>query len=219
MKIKEFYKKYNIKYLLWSIVLYAIMTGLYYAAKFINQDGNIQNWVIDDKIPFVKEFIIFYFLHYFLPALALWITTFYDKSKFWILWFSAVACLVISFITYCIYQVEMVRPEVTGNDIFSKLVRFVYKGDIDSLNCFPSIHAIMGAFAIVCSFANKNNPLWMKIVFTVLSVGIIVSTVFVKQHYFYDALVGVILMFISYPITYLIIGFIRKKSKNKSNEF
>jgi membrane-associated phospholipid phosphatase len=65
-------------------------------------------------------------------------------------------------------------------------------------DCFPSLHA---AFSIVCFYAwyryAKINPnkitKSVAIISLILAIGIILSTLFVKQHYIADEIAGILL--------------------------
>ena len=108
----------------------------------------------------------------------------------------------------------MVRPNVSGNDIFSVLVRVMYDIDKEALNCFPSIHSLMGTAMVIGVVKTKNFSKGFKFLSCIIGVGCVLSTVFIKQHYFIDMIVGVMLMI----LTYVMVLYVDKKLLNKQNK-
>lgn len=215
-KFWGFYKKYNICYILLILAFYCIQLLLYETSKIISTDWHVIDMKIDELIPFCKYFIVFYFTYYFFPPIQLYLMSYNDKRKFYKILISVLLSIIVSNICFWVYQVKMVRPEITGNDFFSSLVRWIYGMDKGALNCFPSIHAIMGTLMVISGFKTKGFPKWFQITSIVFGVGCIMSTVFVKQHYFIDMVVGTIIML----VFYLLVNFIDNriiKNKEKSN--
>ena len=105
----------------------------------------------------------------------------------------------------------MVRPVIEGKGFFDLWIKFTYFFDPGALNCFPSVHAVMGAFMIIASFKTNKFPKWLQISSFIAGVGCIISTVLIKQHYFIDMVAGVIFM----AIAYLIVLLIDKKLNSK----
>ena len=112
-----------------------------------------------------------------------------------------------------IYQVKMMRPEITGNDIFDNSIKILYTYlDPTGLNCFPSIHAIIGIMTAIASYKNKVFPKWMQIIGILIGIGCAISTVFVKQHYFLDLLAGTIIAILVYSLVNIIDNKLIKKA-------
>jgi len=73
----------------------------------------------------------------------------------------------------------------------------VWAGDT-TFNCFPSLHA---AVSVICFYAwyqyCKFKPLAQTKIITILSfvitAGVILSTLFLKQHYIADEIAGIVL--------------------------
>ncbi|WDU83138.1 phosphatase PAP2 family protein [Caloramator sp. Dgby_cultured_2] len=89
------------------------------------------------------------------------------------------------------------RPLLKGDDIFIKAVNFIYKRD-NPYNCFPSIHVLDSFLAAVYINREENISYKLKITSSVISFSIILSTLFIKQHYVYDALSAMVLAYIMY---------------------
>lgn len=203
-KIINFYNKYFIKYLLLVAGLYIFKVCMYELSKVLHTDYHIINMKIDSYIPFCKYFIIFYCTYYFFEPILLYLVGVKDSRKFYRLLISVAIACIISNICFAFYQVKMVRPQIVVNDFFDWAVNLIYNIDANGLNCFPSIHAVIGTSMIIGGYKTKGFSKWFQIFSIVCGVGCIVSTVLVKQHYFIDMIVGVVLMIICYLVVYLI---------------
>ena len=208
-----YYKKFHIKEIIFIGLLFLGQIILYLISSKVNSNGHIINMKIDSLIPFCKYFIFFYFTYYWFVPLILWLLSYANPRKFYrLLIATAVTCIACN-ICFLIYQVQMVRPSINDNDIFSILVKFIYNSDPTAQNCCPSIHAVMGTLMIIGGYKTEKFPKWLKITSIVFGIGCIVSTVFVKQHYFIDMVLGVIFMSVFYALVLLIDKKIQKKRK------
>jgi membrane-associated phospholipid phosphatase len=213
-KVLWVWNKLNVWAMLGVAGLYYGKLMMYKASNRINTDFHTINMAIDDMIPFCKYFLIFYVSYYWFPELLLWLLSYVDKRKFYRLLISiSIACLICN-ICFAIYQVKMIRPEVIGNDLFSVLMRVMYDIDKEALNCFPSIHSLMGTAMIIGGFKTNKFPKWFGISCYILGIGCILSTVFIKQHYFIDMVVGVLLMIVVYIIVLCVDNKLIKKREN-----
>lgn len=204
-KFKNFILKYHIIELIIAGLIYAFMGILYLTTPLINSNGHELHWAIDDMIPVVKPFVLFYYSYYLAPIIFFWLTSFYDKAKFKTMMISIYFCVIIANIVYCCYQVKMVRPTIEGNDIFSKLINWMYtKGDPTGLNCCPSLHTVMGTFTAIALLFNKKAPWWLQVIGIFFGIGITLSTLFIKQHYVLDVICGFSLSIIVYFIVKLL---------------
>lgn len=221
-KFKEkfiyYFKKYHIFYLLLVAALYFGKLLLYKTTNSINTNYHYINMKIDDLIPFCKYFMFFYFTYYWYPQLQLYLISYTDKRKFYRMLIAASITCIAANICFLIYQVKMIRPEITGNDPFDLWVKWIYNRDHKALNCCPSIHAVMGTCMIIGGYKTEKFPKWVNIISIVFGIGCIVSTVFVKQHYFIDMVLGVIFMFFFYWIVVIVEKKIFDKKQNKLTE-
>ena len=201
---KIIYDKYHLKYLLLIAALYGGKLILYELSAVFNTNWSLIDMKIDDYIPFCKYFLIFYFTYYFYPPLLMYYMSYADKRKFYRLLISCAGACLIANVCFALYQVKMVRPEIIGNDIFDMWMNFTYSMDPQAVNCFPSVHAVMGTSMIIGGYKTEKFPKGFRILSIICGVGCILSTVFVKQHYFIDMIAGVILMIICYLVTLFI---------------
>ena len=96
------------------------------------------------------------------------------------------------------------RPEITSNiDILTRsLLNITYYIDNPAINCFPSIHCLLCFQTSYMMIISHNINSKYKIISSLISVLIILSTVFIKQHYFYD-IIGAFIIFIFTNIIYI----------------
>lgn len=230
--------KWHINYLLSAILLYGFKAAIYFliakVTAAINAPYVMFNMEIDRLIPFIPEFHIFYLGYYFVPEIFLWILSFYNKRKVFDLIFTAAVVNVLCCICFIIQQVKMDRVAyevicapyhnfhgVTSlREFFYAACDFQYNADDTALNCFPSLHASFGTMLMMVGIplSKKENhlPLWIRIFTIIFGAGIVMSTFFVKQHYFIDAIVSVALMFIMFfLVRWLIDIYLKNKEKKK----
>lgn len=214
-KLIYYFKKYHVFYILLIAAFYYGKLIMYKISNRINPDYHYINMKIDDLIPFCKYFMFFYFTYYYFPQIQLYFVSFVDKRKFYRLLISASLACVFANICFLIYQVKMIRPEIVGNDLFDQWVKWIYKRDGKAMNCFPSIHAVMGVFMIIGGYKTNKFPKWFQITSIVFGIGCIISTVFIKQHYFVDMIAGTIVMIVFYWLVLLVDKKLMKRKELK----
>jgi membrane-associated phospholipid phosphatase len=159
---------------------------------------------LDAIIPFIPQMVIFYvYLFYPLAFLTMLYFSFIEYKLGYALGWSLVAINAIAIIIYVIFPVstfwyrqELLAQPMVGN-VWADQVYNVFVND-SSFNCFPSLHA---AVSTICFFAwfqyAKLKPgkttKAVAIAALIIAVGVILSTLFVKQHYIADEIAGVAL--------------------------
>lgn len=175
------------------------------AEKLITANYWVSWCILDDYIPFVKEFVFVYVLWYpLMIGLALWLL-WKDKRAFrrygWLTIIGLTASVIIFFI---IPSGQDLRPEITGNDIASRLVRGIYSADTNT-NVLPSMHVVGTLAAMRAAFDTDSfKKKWPKWLICLLGVGINASTVLIKQHSILDIFAGIALVAVIYPFVYII---------------
>jgi len=111
--------------------------------------------------------------------------------------------IVISYSVFIFYPTYVVRPEITGQEFFSQLVLWIYGGDQVN-NALPSGHTYTTLIIAIfwSQWLPKLKPLWIGI--TVL---VLLSTLFTKQHYILDLLAAMLVVI----VTYFLSGYLLKK--------
>lgn len=159
---------------------------------------------LDNAIPFVPQMVIFYvYLFYPLVILTMLYFAFVEYKKGYALGWSLVAINAIAVAIYIVFPVStfwyrqtLLAHPIVGN-FWADQVYKVFAGDT-SFNCFPSLHA---AISTICFYAwfryAKIKPSkatkTAAIAALVIVAGVILSTLFIKQHYIVDEIVGIAL--------------------------
>jgi membrane-associated phospholipid phosphatase len=105
---------------------------------------------------------------------------------------AAITMIIVWFISYAFYfflQSYIARPQITGTDPFSGMIRSIYASD-RPYNDFPSLHTSLSTIiAIHCWRLDRRigvpAAMWTAL--------IVASTVLVKQHYLADVAGGLVL--------------------------
>lgn len=190
----------------WVIPAYGIF---YLIAFYFLERSQVSHHVIhsamDDKIPFCEYFIIPYFLWFgFVAATMIYFLAFNESSREYRQLISSLGTgMTIFLILSFVYPNQQnLRPDLSmeSDSIFIKAVKTLYKVDTPT-NVFPSLHVFN---TLACMGAISNNERCRKhkgvmISTSVLSMAIILSTVFLKQHSIHD----VISAFIFYAVCYV----------------
>jgi len=105
---------------------------------------------------------------------------------------AAVAMIVVWFISYACYfflQSYVARPNISGTDPFSGLIRSIYASD-QPYNDFPSLHTSLSTIIAIHWWRIDRRLGIAAAIWTAL---IVASTVLVKQHYLADVIGGLAL--------------------------
>jgi membrane-associated phospholipid phosphatase len=142
----------------------------------------------------VPGFVSPYISLYLLLLLTAWRFLKADTRIFSLAALAVCIDLVVSYIFYIAFQTRIERPIVSGSDISSDILRWIYSID-EPFNAFPSLHT---SSAVLCTllWRKAGSRFWLVIL---LWAGFIVaSTVLTKQHYFVDILGGMAVAIVSY---------------------
>lgn len=155
---------------------------------------------LDRRVPFIKEWVLIYLICFAFWALNYILIAGEGKEH----WYRFVTADMMSRLICVVFFIVMpttnVRPEVTGNDFFSWLMRLVYSLDAPT-NLFPSIHCLVSWFCFIGIRKSRRIPGWYKIFSCVFAVMVCMSTQFTKQHYLVDIPGGILIAELCYYIT------------------
>lgn len=187
-------KKINFKiiFIIAGSILY--QSFFYLIAKLTPIKVTVLTSAVDRNLPLIEEFIYLYYLWYLMLFIIPYIIYLKNKSMF-VEYITVFACCVIgAFVVFCIFPTTVIRPEIVVSDFSSFLLNFVYFTDTPALNCLPSMHCVICFMFIYYSFCMKNLRWYYKLLITILSILIIFSTLFVKQHVIWDVISALILV-------------------------
>lgn len=201
-----------------------ILFFLVYLAGFAfienrNTQPHIIHTVLDDKIPFCEYFIIPYLMWFLLIALTLVYMIFFQENKkeYYQLMRNIYAGAIVFLIVSLVYpNAQDLRPELSGDGIFEKLVQLIYMVDTPT-NILPSLHVF---YAVACCIALLKTTFRkygkeIKCGIVILTVLIILSTMFLKQHSVVDVVMALVLNVLFYVLFYRFIPVSDQNSKNR----
>ena len=159
---------------------------------------------LDNVIPFCEFFVIPYFF-WFVYLVGMYVySIFFDTETFKNYTYFIMITYTTTLIIYLIWPtMQELRPvEFTRDNLFTDIMKNFYGFDTNTNVC-PSIHVI-GAVAVSCAAWNsKLFSSWgWRIAFSVATVLIVLSTVFLKQHSVLDIPPALLLCAIAYPLVY-----------------
>lgn len=160
---------------------------------------------LDQYIPFLPVFIIpylFWFVYIALPGMYF---LFCEREVFCrLMYFGMIGMTVFLLISYVYPNGLAIRPEhLTGDSVFIKLTRYVYNVDT-STNVLPSIHVFnsIGIYLAVKDSENLRKKKGIRYASLTITVLIILSTMFVKQHSVVDVIAGLLLSCVASNLIY-----------------
>ncbi len=99
--------------------------------------------------------------------------------------------LALSSTFFILAQTTTSRPLIDGNDLFTRIVLYIYHAD-KPYNSFPSIHVLISFILYrACARLNIQAPIFTSSVRR-LAIMIILSTLFIKQHTLLDVAGGIV---------------------------
>lgn len=190
---------------LFVVVFYLVLNGWVYDwTGALYKTGFHLNTPLDNIIPFVPEWAIFYlYLFYPLSALTMAWFALADYRRGYPLAFSLILINLVADIVYVVfpvttdvYRAALLAHPMTGNAFASAI--YAYFGTDPSFNCFPSLHAAVAAISFYAwhryaGLTGSRVVRGIAVGMLVVGVGVVLSTLFVKQHYVADEIAGVLL--------------------------
>lgn len=172
------------------VIMLTLQFSSYLIIKLFQSNYHLLATNFDSKIPFNEYFSIIYVSWY---AMLLFIPLFIytkNKTKFvkYIITYSTI--ILISLIIFVIYPTEVLRPELTGNNILVKFTELLYLIDTPAINCLPSVHCAMSMLFILSTIKLENTKIIIKILIFIEAILIMLSTLFIKQHILLDLVIG-----------------------------
>ena len=186
----------------------------YWFLKFFQPNPHYINIALDEKIPFIPNFIYIYNTFYPFIFIAFLYLFRHDEKKYIKGIISGIIGFIICDIIYLYYPTIMLRPYIPKTNYLTNLIlKITYFFDTPAVNCFPSIHCLF-CFQIIFSFLKtKEIKIKYKIFFITYSLLVIISTILVKQHYFFDIIGALLVCIIANFIVDIISSIKEKKSR------
>ncbi len=186
-KIQSFIKKER-KFII-SIV--ALMLGqgiLYFSIKFFQGKPIYIDFYLDDKIPYWGWLVYAYNMFYPFCVIAFYFLFKGDERRYFKAIISCAMGIIICDAIFLYIPTIMYRPITPNYDPFTNFVlKVTYFFDEPPLNCFPSIHCLF-CFQVIMGYIGSKCTLSKKAIMITCATIIILSTLFVKQHFIYDVI-------------------------------
>jgi membrane-associated phospholipid phosphatase len=146
---------------------------------------------LDAALPVVRPFVIPYvsldpLVYFTLIVFLLFRTKIFQSAAM-----AMITAFLISYLFYFFLQTEVIRPVLTGTDLFTRLIQGVYAGD-NPFNDFPSLHTSVSTLLTFHWFQFNRRAGLVAAIWTTL---IVASTILIKQHYVADLAAGLVLAF------------------------
>ncbi|WMT38972.1 phosphatase PAP2 family protein [Paenibacillus sp. D2_2] len=172
---------------------------------------------IDAQIPFVPAFIVPYLSWYPFIIIMLIVILANSRETYYRTLIALCLGLITSYFIYYFYQTTVSRPLITGEGILYSLVRFTYITD-NPFNCFPSIHVLTTYLVWRGALERNGINIVMRFFTSFMFVAIVLSTLFVKQHYLLDIAAAILIAEVLYFIIGKCLAVRLKSGKMISNE-
>jgi hypothetical protein len=147
----------------------------------------------DRHIPFLKIFILPYVSWLLFILVSLIYLCMRNRQIYYqtLIYFNV--GLLVCYGIYFFFQTSVPRPVLTGNDGLTNMVRSIYHLD-EPYNCFPSTHVLTSYFILRAFNSASNISRRIRVGVSLMSLLIMVSILFVKQHVLLDLIgaVGVV---------------------------
>ena len=217
-----------------GIVFFILQYSMYRLADWLSRVFGTIQWayipkipIVDDLIPVIPFFVIFYLFSYIFWIFGPIIASLTDKKNFINYIIGLSAAYIIGFLiflfgpTFMDRAAENLMAYAARPGIFNRLLGVVYGADGGNLafNLFPSYHCLISLYCYLGIRKREEVSKGIRIYSLVMTGLICLSTVFTKQHYMIDVVGGLAISL----ICYLVVGKIdpggrilrRKQEKEK----
>lgn len=191
MNIIKINDKIKIKALdLYWLIIIPIININYLLASVLTQKGHDLTIKLDNIIPFSSIFIIPYVYWYVYIILGFIFILVNSRKNYMRAFISFFIGMCTCYLVYYLYPTEITRPIIQNNNILNYLVNIIYLAD-KPVNCFPSLHVLTTYFIMRYTKYkdSKKNFYYTQII----GILIILSTLFIKQHFVMDVIGAIIL--------------------------
>lgn len=210
------------RYAHWKLLLFWPIFGMLFfmlERLFIRETYYPVSCELDNYIPFCEYFLIPYlFWFVFLVGIHVY-TFFYEADAFRKLMKFIIISFSVSVLIYLVFpNCQQLRPEEFVRDnIFTRFMEKFYRFDTNT-NVSPSLHVIGSVAVLACAWNSRRfRTMPWRTAFTVTTILISISTVFLKQHSVVDILTALPVCALAYYFTYVAKrpagGFSRKHTK------
>ncbi len=169
-----------------QILLLAFQCVMYCGVQYLEGTPADMTMPADRLIPFIPSMIIGYLLWFPMIAFFPLLLHHFSKKLYRRHMAGLVLLIVLSCLIYLVYPTTVDRGHLNDAPL-SQLVFLIYTADKMNLNCMPSMHCSMCFMMLFSALACKESPAVYRYGTVALSLLVVASTLFVKQHVIIDA--------------------------------
>jgi membrane-associated phospholipid phosphatase len=198
-----------------------LQAAIFWSIKLLQSNYHTFSFILDQKIPLMKWTIYIYNMFYPLVFCLLAYLYTKDDKKYFNACIAGIVGYLICDVIFLCYPTIMDYPrDVIVHNFTDLVLKITYVADTPALNCFPSIHCLFCFQTIYSLVSSKKIDKNVKIFGTIGLVLIAISTLTVKQHYFYDMVASLVVCIIANIITikFNLQDKIRKLQKKNHNK-
>jgi membrane-associated phospholipid phosphatase len=146
----------------------------------------------EERLPFLPVFEYLYVLSYFAGVQMFFGLR--DAGRLRHLLRATAIALLVAYATYLVYPVYFQRPHLEVTSLHTWLLSLSYHDK--PYNHFPSLHVTLSWLTVHAAQVSRGY----RAVLALVAIGISVSTLFVKQHYFVDVVYGFLLAWMAWRL-------------------
>lgn len=195
-------KKRNTPAALCALCLAIVWNGLvYYAARrlaFALPHHDLTT-ALDRLLPFLPWTVAVYFGGYLFWLVNYSLCAFGGETQRDRFFCADLAAKTICFALFILLPTTNVRPDVVGDDLWSALMRLLYRLDAAD-NLFPSIHCLTSWLSWITVRKRQDIPCAYRIASLIAAVAICFSTLTTRQHVLVDVFGGIALAEVCYAL-------------------
>jgi len=170
------------------LILVSFILLMYFIFNMPHDELHILKIALDNQIPRLPIFTIPYL--FFIPwSWGVLTYSWYSSRSFHQLAYSFIIINLVAFLIYFTFQTYVPRDQITSHDFFSNVLQLIYNND-RPYNGFPSLHSSLSTSIATYFVCKESKWSWMAIL---IAAVIVISTLFVKQHFILDAVSGIFL--------------------------
>ena len=201
-KLKETLHNLLPKYAVFPLILALVINNCVYIGAAQLRDSltfHSLETPLDRAIPLLTPFILFYIFAYVQWGINYIFIGRDSKTLCYQFVFADILSKIICLFFFLLFPTTLIRPEITGTDLCSRLVQLIYTIDAP-VNLFPSIHCLESWACIRAAFLLKKSNRTYKVVTVLMSLGVFASTLLIKQHVIVDVFGGILVFEVGFWI-------------------
>lgn len=172
-------------------ILFAIIAAAFVLSYFLTKlclfgrEYFTPHTFIDDLVPLWTPSVVVYVLAYVQWIFCLVAIVFQDREHKYRSVSAIMYAILISAVIFIVLPTNTVRPEITGNSIFDRLLKLIYLSDTP-VNVLPSFHCMASWIVSRCLAADSKTPRWVNALNFTFTLLVFASVLLTKQHLFLD---------------------------------